>query len=253
MRPQSGQRLNISIGRIPFSIHIPPGDLQRHAERRYREFASCLPDSIPILLRANSRKRTGPGQFSYALDDASLVLDSSGADFHGVRHEYALDSLLRILLTVVLLPRRGFLLHAASIVRDGRAYIFMGRSGAGKSTVASLSPAGSVLTDEISLLRFSEGSWQAYGTPFWGEFRAAGTNSHYPVTGIYVLSQATHDRIEPLSSKEILRALLPCVLFFTSQKRAHELLLVMLLNLIEQVPCYRLHFRRCADFWRLIA
>src|SRR4029077_10511811 len=156
----------------------------------------------------------GRGEFSYVLDDASLELGASIAEFHGVRHEYALDSLLRILLTAVLLPRHGFLLHAASVVRDGRAYIFAGRSGAGKSTVASLSPAGSVLTDEISLLRFTDGRWQAHGTPFWGEFRAQGRNQHYPLAGVYSLVQAPEDRVQSISKKEILRALLPCVLFF---------------------------------------
>jgi len=78
-----------------------------------------------------------------------------------------------------------FLLHAATVVRGGKAYVFTGRSGAGKSTVASLSPAGTVLTDEISLLRFEDGEWRAYGTPFWGEFRAAGSNSSAPIRGLF--------------------------------------------------------------------
>jgi len=170
-----------------------------------------------------------------------------------VRHEYALDSLLRILLTMVLLPQRGFLLHGATVVRDGRAYIFFGRSGAGKSTVASLSPEGSVLTDEISLLRYSNGCWQAHGTPFWGEFRAAGINRLFPIAGLYLLKQASDDRAESLSLKEALRALLPCVLFFTAEKRAHETLLQTLMGLIEEIPCHRLHFRRHAEFWKVIA
>jgi ABC-type multidrug transport system ATPase subunit len=152
-----------------------------------------------------------------------------------------------------LLPQRGFLLHAASVVRDGRAYIFVGRSGAGKSTVASLSPLGSVLTDEISLIRHSEGCWQAFGTPFWGEFRAAGMNRHFPIAGIYFLTQDCQDCFEPLTAKKILRALLPCVLFFSSDKHAHETLLNMLLDLVQDVPAYRLHFRRSPNFWKVIA
>lgn len=244
--------LDISIGRVPLSLFIPQGDLQRHAQERYREFTVPSSDSLPILLRQSEPLRQVPGDFSYVLDEASLVLGPSRADFHGVRHEYALDSLLRILLTVVLLPRRGFLLHAASVVRDGRAYIFVGRSGAGKSTVASLSTPGSVLTDEISLVRFSDGCWHAFGTPFWGEFRAAGMNRHFPIAGIYFLEQASEDRLEPLSTKEILRALLPCVLFFAAEKRANEVLLVMLLGLVKQIPCHRLHFRRSADFWSVL-
>src|ERR1700728_158275 len=245
--------LQISIGSVPLSLFIREQALLEPAIRRYREFAHNSEDGFPIVLEKRETRAEESGEFSYLLDDAKLVLRSQGAEFHGVRHEYALDSLLRILLTMVLLPQRGFLLHGATVVRDGRAYIFFGRSGAGKSTVASLSPKGSVLTDEISLIRYSDGCWQAHGTPFWGEFRAAGQNRLVPVAGFYLLKQATEERVEILSVKQALRALLPCVLFFTSEKRAHETLLRTLLGLIEEIPCHRLYFRRNAEFWKVIA
>ncbi len=247
------QPLHFSIGNMPFSLFIPQETLFLRASQRYGEFAGDCRDGFPIFLRPADAPPRRDGKFSYSLDDASLFLDSSRAEFRGVRHEYALDSLLRILLTVLLLPRNGFLLHAATVVRDGRAYVFPGRSGAGKSTVASFSPAGSVLTDEISLLRYSDGFWQAYGTPFWGEFRAAGLNRHFPLAGIYSLVQAPEERIEPLSTMEILRALLACVLFFSTGAHANEAILRVLLDLIERVPCHRMHFRRNAEFWKGIA
>jgi hypothetical protein len=242
---------------VPLSLSIPGAHLREKALSRYREFAADGEGGLPVVLRRDAQSSRRPPHtdpnFSYVLDDASMLLDSFGAEFHGVRHEYALDSLLRILLTMVLLPQRGFLLHAATVVRDGRAYVFAGRSGAGKSTVASLSPAGTVLTDEISLLRFTDGCWQAYGTPFWGEFRAAAQNEHYPIAGIYTLVQSAEDRVESLTTKEIIRALLPCVLFFTSRVEANEDLLRLLLGFVAQVPCQRLHFRRDEGFWKVIA
>jgi hypothetical protein len=133
--------LNISIGHMPLSILIPGANLRQRALARYQEFAGESADGLPVVLRNgapnHARLARNDPNFSYILDEASMLLDSSGAEFHGVRHEYALDSLLRILLTMVLLPQRGFLLHAATVVRDGRAYVFTGRSGAGKSTVAA--------------------------------------------------------------------------------------------------------------------
>src|ERR1700746_42299 len=249
--------LNISIGRVPLSLLIPGPHLREKALSRYREFAADSDGGLPVLLRNDAQRDTRPEckdpNFSYVLDDTSMLLDSFGADFHGVRHEYALDSLLRILLTMVLLPQRGFLLHPATVVRDGRAYVFTGRSGAGKSTVASLSPAATVLTDEISLLRFTDGCWQAYGTPFWGEFRAAGQNEHYPIAGIYTLVQSVEDRVESLTTKEIIRALLPCVLFFTPSVEANQDMLRLMFEFVTQVPCYRLHFRRDDGFWKVVA
>jgi hypothetical protein len=119
--------------------------------------------------------------------------------------------------------------------------------------VASLSPRGSVLTDEISLLRRYRGEWWAHGTPFWGEFRAAGRNERYPLAGIYALQQAGEDRVEPLSSKEALRALLPCVLFFDSEQRTNQALLTMLAEFTGAVSCNRLRFRRHAAFWKAVA
>jgi len=252
LRPGLDRPLQISIGRVPLRLFIPEGGLLRRARRRYGDFSSTGGVGLPIrLYRKGDAAATGA--FSYNLEGASLVLRSKGAEFRGVRHEYALDSLLRILLTVVLLPRRGFLLHAATVVRDGRAYVFAGRSGAGKSTVASLSPSGSVLTDEISLLRWTAGGWRAYGTPFWGEFRAAGQNAHYPLAGIYSLVQASEERLEFLSAKAALRCLLPCVLFFAPERRAHESLLHTLVDFAADVPSHRLHFRRNAAFWKGIA
>jgi hypothetical protein len=78
-------------------------------------------------------------------------------------------------------------------------------------------------------------------------------NQSFPIAGIYLLSQAHEDGTELLSTKETLRALLPCVLFFSARKGAHEALLQILLGLAEQIPCYRLSFRRSSGFWEVIA
>jgi hypothetical protein len=68
-----------------------------------------------------------------------------------------------------------------------------------------------------------------------------------------LLKQANEERVETLDVKQALRALLPCVLFFANEKRAHETLLRTLLGLVDQIPCHRLHFRRNAEFWRVVA
>lgn len=245
-------QLPISIGHVQLTLHFQGGKLFDKAGRRYAEFRQPQAEGLPVFLEPPGATGLASPQFTFALDGATLHLDSAAARFRGVQHEYALDSLIRILLSVMLLPRRGFLLHAATVVRDGRAYVFTGRSGAGKSTVASLSPGGSVLTDEISLLRCYSSGWHAHGTPFWGEFRAAGLNERFPVAGIYVLVQARENRVEPLSPREGLRAILPNVLFFSSNKPMTEKLLRVMAEAAQTIPFYRLYFRRDSTFWRVI-
>jgi len=43
---------------------------------------------------------------------------------------YSVDSVLRIVHSLILAGNGGFLLHAASAIRDGRAFLFSGISGA---------------------------------------------------------------------------------------------------------------------------
>ena len=54
---------------------------------------------------------------------------------------YSLDSVLRILHSLILAERGGFLLHAASAICDGQAFLFSGVSGAGKTTMTRLAPS----------------------------------------------------------------------------------------------------------------
>lgn len=207
--------------------------------------------AFPIDCAPRGRAHNAAG-FNFSLHGAALRITSVEARLTRVNSEFTLDSLIRVLLSVKLAERAGFLLHAATVVRDSRAYVFTGRSGAGKSTIAAMAPAGSALTDEISLLRFAHGGWYAYGTPFWGEFRAAGANRRFPVAGIYSLAQAQENRIEPLSPGQALRALLPNVLFFSRKKHHADALLRALAALVGSVPVGRLHFLRDASFWQVL-
>ena len=67
---------------------------------------------------------------------------------------YSIDSALRIIHSLILARQGGLLVHAASAVRNGKAFLFAGVSGAGKTTISRLAPPdATLLTDEISYLR----------------------------------------------------------------------------------------------------
>ena len=69
---------------------------------------------------------------------------------------YSIDAVLRMLHSLILARDGGFLVHAASAVRNGRAFLFAGVSGAGKTTISRLAPPDVLLlTDEISYVRRS--------------------------------------------------------------------------------------------------
>jgi hypothetical protein len=67
---------------------------------------------------------------------------------------YSIDGVLRILHSLILAREGGLLIHGASAVRNGKAFIFAGISGTGKTTISRLAPPDvKLLTDEISYVR----------------------------------------------------------------------------------------------------
>lgn len=245
-------RLHLLIGGLPLHLHSHDLDLLSAAGKRYKGFHGESENRFLIEVDRNAGENPAPQAFSCDFEGARVEAGGSETHFRGVRHEYALDSLLRMFLSWALLSEQGFLLHAATVVQQGKAHVFFGRSGAGKSTVSRLSPHGSVLTDEISLLKHVDGEWRAFGTPFWGEFRADGQNMSAPVAGFFRLVQSASNRVERLRPAELLKALLPCVLFFSSERADHERLLQILVAACQDSMGYNLHFQKNRSFWEVL-
>ena len=245
--------LPICIGRYALALHFSEAALRERARERYAAFEHTSENGFPVYLNRPRPQPEARAEFAFSMNGFALELQSSFAECSGVQNEYALDSLLRVLLSVKLLPEPGFLIHAATIARDGRSHVFMGRSGAGKSTVARNAPAGAALTDEISLVRRIDGVWHAHGTPFWGEFRAGNQNKSLPLAGIYSLVQAPRNCARPLATRDALHQLLPNVLFFSTHRRHRDALLRVTSEIAAQVPFFRLEFTRDISFWEAIA
>jgi hypothetical protein len=250
----SGQQFELSIGRVPLCLHVPDERLFSEAGKRYHAFATNQNEPFVIYLKKSFSANGARPEFAYNFDlhQAALRAFTTESQFVGANNPYTLDCLLRILLTWMLLPRAGFLLHAATVIRDGRAYLFAGKSGAGKSTVASLAPEGSVLTDELSLVRREGGVWQAYGTPFWGEFHAGNLNTSAPVAGIFRLVQAVENHVTPLRPVEFLRAMIGNVLFFSRQPADSQRLLNIISQAAQELRGYTLEFRKDRTFWEVL-
>jgi len=163
---------------------------------------------------------------------------------------YSLDSVLRILHSLILAERGGFLLHSASAICDGRAYLFSGVSGTGKTTMTRLAPADvTLLTDEISYLRPSAGGYAAFGTPFAGELAKAGENCAAPVSALFFLEKGAGNRVDELSSAEALRRLMRNILFFAEEPRMVEKLFATACDFVARVPIRRLTFYPDARVW----
>jgi len=165
---------------------------------------------------------------------------------------YSLDSVLRILHSLILAERGGFLLHAASAICEQRACLFSGVSGAGKTTMTRLAPPDvTLLTDEISYVRPADGSdgYRAFGTPFAGELAKPGENCQAPIAGLFFLEQGPENRIEDVSSGEAVRRLMRNILFFAGDAGLVEKLLATACDFVARVPVRRLTFYPDSKVW----
>jgi hypothetical protein len=166
---------------------------------------------------------------------------------------YSIDSVLRIVHTLVLAKQGGFLLHSASAIRNGKAFLFAGVSGAGKTTISRLAPADvTLLTDEISYLRKQGEGYVAFGTPFTGELAKLGENTSAPVAALYLLAQGPENRIEPVAAADAGRGLLANMLFFAEDQEMVHWAFQAACDFVDRVPVYRLTFVPDARVWEMI-
>lgn len=166
---------------------------------------------------------------------------------------YSIDTALRILHGFKLAGEGGFLLHAASAVRNGKAFIFTGLSGAGKTTISSLAPAGAtLLTDEISYVRRESGRYIACGTPFAGELARLGANVSAPIDSVFLLAKGPQNRIDPVETPVALQRILRNILFFADDPAMVSQVFESACSFCEAVPVRRLTFYPDARVWDII-
>ncbi|MGC1265383.1 MAG: hypothetical protein WA853_03805 [Candidatus Acidiferrum sp.] len=112
--------------------------------------------------------------------------------------EYPLDELLMIHR---LSRGEGVQMHAVGLSdANGRGHLFLGHSGAGKSTTARLWTGRTgvrILSDDRIILRAHEGRIWMYGTPWHGDAGVASPDSA-PLSNIYLLEKWKSNEQLPL-------------------------------------------------------
>ena len=146
-----------------------------------------------------------------------------------------------------LLKHDGFYLHASAVELDGRAYLFSGPSGMGKSTHTRLwqqafGADAQVFNDDKPALRMLEGRWYAYGTPWCGK-DGINQNKKVPLAGICFLKQAPENRIRALAPREALGRIMAQTTHRMKLAENLDLLLGRLEKIVQMIPVYELENR----------
>ncbi|MEI7731593.1 MAG: hypothetical protein WCO56_18610 [Verrucomicrobiota bacterium] len=128
-----------------------------------------------------------------------------------------LSIVYRFLSVIFLAPRQGLLHHTGAAIFGGRMWLFPGRSGDGKSTLARLlagHPEFEVIGDDAAVTRYGVAppsgcsAYRAYGTP-WPSSAGFAVNASAPLGGLIFLNKSLENRIEPITPREAFHRLLP--------------------------------------------
>jgi hypothetical protein len=257
--------VTVEIGEIPISLKCADPDFCSLIERRYAGFLNANAEpkfEFEFELTSPTEPsdedarvfRKGPIWFLQRGDFcARWDAESRRGQVRQSPNPYSLDSVLRIVHSLVLADEGGFLVHAASAIRNGRAFLFSGVSGAGKTTISRLAPQDvNLLTDEISYVRLRDGIYRCYGTPFAGELARSGENLSAAVESLYFLVQGRENRVKPLARNDAARALLRNILFFAHDRELVRRVFDAAVQFVSTVNVAELIFTPDRQAWELV-
>lgn len=146
-----------------------------------------------------------------------------------------------------LLHFAGMMLHSSAVEMDGKAYLFSGHCGMGKSTHTRLwqqvfGEKAQVFNDDKPALRYLDDRWYAYGTPWCGK-DGINQNKKVPLVGICFLKQADHNSIRRLSPAEAIPNILAQTPYKFSKRETLDLLLSHVEKLVQEIPIFELENR----------
>lgn len=281
-RPSAGAaRLDLSLDDLRLSIGGLDDDLATALQERYGPYAkpenvttdealavrfaredreyfiepAGHPEFNPVWLACDGTRiryagHRVAGWFDTASRDGLLLLARG-------THEpelHAIENYVRCAVAWTAAERGGALVHGASAIRNGKAYLFFGESGAGKSTLSAVTSRATIVSDDLSLLLpRPEGGLDLVGGPFRGTYEEGA-----PVVGRFRLAAGFRivkaDRAEVREAPRAiaLGQLVGSLTFVAEAFGRRPDLFASVEKAFQTIPLHHLHFRKDDSYWDAI-
>jgi hypothetical protein len=157
-----------------------------------------------------------------------------------------LNNALMLLFALSSSSHDTLLFHSSVIKYNGKGYMFLGKSGTGKSTHSQLwlkyIEGSELLNDDNPAVRLIEGEPWVFGSP-WSGKTPCYKNEQVPVGGFLRLWQAPVNEIARLSTLQAYAALLPTISNMRWEKRCADAVNATINKVISKVPVFSLKNR----------
>lgn len=126
--------------------------------------------------------------------------------------EYCMNNYLMMLFAFASMDKQTLLFHASVIAREGKAYLFLAKSGTGKSTHSTLwlkhVPGCQLVNDDNPVVGVRDGQVLVYGSP-WSGKSPCYRNIQFPVGGFVRITRAPANSIAREGVVQAFATLLP--------------------------------------------
>lgn len=157
---------------------------------------------------------------------------------------FGIDNSIMIIFAFSAAYHGTLLMHSSVPVKDGRAYLFQGKSGTGKSTHCELwlkhIPGTERINDDNPVVRIMDnGEAWVFGSP-WSGKTPIYMNVGYPIQGFLRLHQAPYNKIRQLSKLEGFASILSSCSTMIWDKPSYNGICDTISRVASSVGCYDL-------------
>lgn len=160
---------------------------------------------------------------------------------------FAINSVLMLLFALTSAPYQTLEFHSSTIINDGHAYLFLGKSGTGKSTHSRLwlehVEGSELLNDDNPIIRIHEnGTVMAYGSP-WSGKTPCYNNLSAPIGAIVRIQQYPENDIRRMNEFNSYASIYAACSRFRAVKDIAEGQHKAMEAIVSRIPCFLLRCR----------
>ena len=269
---------HFQVAGLVFSLDLPEGFPAADRLHNYDPFEAAAGDAVlfkleitnqlpaergEVLMRNAEQTgepvvgfyRSGEGYLAEFAPSPSApvcgVLEMSGdfregrlfAEGSAAAQAFAVNNALMLLFAFASAPYAALEMHASVVTRGGRGFLFLGRSGTGKSTHSRLwlehISGTELLNDDNPVLRIVDGVARVFGSPWSGKtpcYKAQDAT----VGAIVRLHQAPFNRITRFATVQAYASVMASCSGFRPIRALADAQHETLSQIAQQVPCYQL-------------
>lgn len=250
--------INLEIGGIGCQIFAPPMVFyypwQLILKRKYAPFLKeKIKPKIKIYFKSSGRFDFSDKIFksNQPFGQAVFHLGKKEAEISPFLNFPFFDFFFRYIFGLSLPSFNGFMFHASSLGKDGKAYIFAGDPGSGKSTIVKLSRNYQPLADDSTIVRRLGKKFFVFSSPFYEKEKIKKENLVFPLWGVYFLVKGQENYLTKLSPSLAVGKLIASARPYLSGEFLQRAFPIAT-ELAKNVPCYTLYFYKSSSFWEVI-